>query len=209
MTTWLPEPPDGLTFEDVSLFYVGVMPGDEARGLVPYYHHRILVDAADVGHINFKVGDSDHVRLYAGHIGFHVKPVYRGHGFAGKACRALVPLVSRHYQDVILTADPDNLASVRTIEGLGARFLDEVPVPLDDPQHSSGSLTKRRYRWCQRPMNPAHAIAEPVLRSRASGAKPDSVVMPAEDFVSHPAQACVAFPTWTARPIGDGPWLGC
>ncbi|MBI1177574.1 GNAT family N-acetyltransferase [bacterium] len=147
MKSLLPEPPEGLTYEDVSLFYVGVMPGDENRGIVPYYHHRILVDSADVGHINFKVGDTDHVRLYAGHVGFSVKPVYRGHGYAGKACRALTPLLARHYDDVILTADPENLASRRTIEGLGACFENEVPVPLDDPQAASGSRFKRRYRW--------------------------------------------------------------
>lgn len=147
MKTMLPAPPEGLAYEDVSLFFVGVMPGDEQHGLVPYYHHRILVDSADVGHINFKVGDTDHVRLYAGHVGFEVKPVYRGHGYAEKACRALVPLMTRHYDDVILTADPTNLASLRTIERLGARFESELPVPENDPQYSRGARIKRRYRW--------------------------------------------------------------
>lgn len=147
MKSLLPEPPEGLAFEDVNLFYVGVMPGDERRGLVPYYHHRILVESADVGHINFKVGDTDHVRLYAGHVGFEVKPVYRGHGYAEKACRALIPLMTQHYEDVILTADPTNLASLRTIERLGASFENELPVPETDPQFLRGARTKRRYRW--------------------------------------------------------------
>jgi len=147
MKAWLPEPPEGLAHEDVRLFFVGVMPGDDQRGLVPYYHHRILVDLADVGHINFKVGDTDHVRLYAGHVGFDVKPMYHGHDFAGKACHALIPLVRRHYDEVILTADPDNLASIRTIEKLGACFADERPVSEHDPQFAGGSRIKRRYVW--------------------------------------------------------------
>jgi tagatose 1,6-diphosphate aldolase len=164
MNTMLAEPPDGLTYDDVRLFYVGIMPGDEDRGLAPYYHHRILVNDADVGHVNFRVGDTDHVRLYAGHLGYDVKPVYRGHGYAGKACRALAPLVVRHYDDVILTADADNAASIKTIEKLGATFLEELPVPPTDPQFKRGSRIKRRYRWCQRP-----AVASDLDLSLAMG----------------------------------------
>jgi tagatose 1,6-diphosphate aldolase len=157
-----------LTHEDVRLFYVGVMPGDDERGLAPYYHHRILVDSADVGHINFKVSDSDHVRLYAGHVGFEVKPMYHGHGYASKACRALVPLMNRYYDEVIFTADPDNLASIRTIEGLGACFLDEQPVPPTDPQHTRGSRIKRRYGWRQRTVSLSGALVEPGVSAWSS-----------------------------------------
>lgn len=145
MKSVLPEPPAALAFDDVSLFYVGVMPGDWLRGLAPFYHHRIVVNSADVGHINFRVGDSEHVRLSAGHVGYEVKPYYRGHGYAGKACRALAPLLRRHYVEIILTTDPDNLPSIRTIERLGLQFLDEVTVPPHDPQFARGSRIKRRY----------------------------------------------------------------
>jgi hypothetical protein len=142
----LPEPPAAaLAFDDVSLFYVGAMPGDGPRGLAPYYHHRIVVSSADVGHINFRVGDTEHVRLSVGHVGYEVKPYYRGHGYAGKACRALAPLLRRHYEEIILTTDPDNLPSIRTIERLGLQFLDEVTVPPHDPQFARGSRIKRRY----------------------------------------------------------------
>lgn len=136
------------------------MPGDDQRGLVPYYHHRILVASADVGHINFKVGDTDHVRLYAGHVGYEIKPVYRGHGYAGKSCRALIPLVKRHYDNVILTADADNLAAVRTIEQLGACFEAETLVPPTDPQYQRGFRLKRRYRWNPTARGYAFAVME-------------------------------------------------
>lgn len=145
MKSVLPEPPAALAFDDVSLFYVGVMPGYRLRGLAPYYHHRIVVNSADVGHINFRVGDSAHVRLCVGHVGYEVKPYYRGHRYAGKACRALAPLLRRHYAEIILTTDPDNLPSIRTIERLGLQFLDEVTVPPHDPQFARGSRIKRRY----------------------------------------------------------------
>jgi len=147
MNTSLSLPSADLTYDEVSLFFVGILPGDERRGWVPTYHHRILVDDADVGHINFRVGETDFVRIHAGHIGYEVKPVYRGRGFAEKACRALAPLVARHFDDVILTADADNLASIRTIEKLGAAFIDETIVPPNAFGPCSDSRIKRRYRW--------------------------------------------------------------
>lgn len=43
--------------------------------------------------------------------------------------------------------DPDNHASMRIIERLGASFVDEVAVPPHDPHYQRGSRSKRRYRW--------------------------------------------------------------
>jgi len=48
---------------------------------------------------------------------------------------------------VTITCDPDNWASRRTIERLGAELVDEVAVPADDPHYQRGSRTKKRYRW--------------------------------------------------------------
>jgi hypothetical protein len=39
------------------------------------------------------------------------------------------------------------VASRRTIERLGAEFIDEVPVPEHDPHYARGSRIKRRYLW--------------------------------------------------------------
>lgn len=48
---------------------------------------------------------------------------------------------------VILTADPANTPSIRTIQKLGAKFLGEVEVPPDDPAYAGGARHKRRYEW--------------------------------------------------------------
>ena len=107
-----------------------IVPGELSCGFVPYYHFRILVaQGAKVGHINFRVGDTEHVRLCGGHIGYEVSEAFRGHSYALQACRALAPFVRSFYEAVVITCDPDNLASMRTIERLGARFIDEVAVP--------------------------------------------------------------------------------
>jgi tagatose 1,6-diphosphate aldolase len=141
-------PPETLSSGEVTLQFVRVVPGEPSRGFVPYYHFRSLAaDGSEVGHINFRVGDTNHVRLCAGHIGFEVTEAFRGHGYALQACRALAPFVRSIYESVTITCDPDNLASMRTIERLGARFVDEVVVPENDPHYQRGSRIKRRYKW--------------------------------------------------------------
>jgi predicted acetyltransferase len=144
----LPAPAETLSSCDVTLRFVKIMPGEPSRGLVPYYHFRILVgDGTDAGHINFRVGDTEHVRNSAGHIGFEIIEAFRGHRYAYQACRAIAPFIRSIYDVVIVTCDPDNQASVKTIERLGAKFTDVVPVPPHDPQYQRGSRFKRRYQW--------------------------------------------------------------
>ena len=141
-------PPDTLCFGEVRLSFVRVIPGDPSRDFVPAYHFRILAaDGSDVGHINFRIGDTEHVRVCAGHIGFQILEPFRGHGYAFQACRAIAPFVRSVYEAVTITCDPDNRASIRIIERLGASFTDEVPVPAHDPNFQRGSRSKRRYRW--------------------------------------------------------------
>ena len=144
----LPIPPNNLTFDQVTLRFVRMLPGDPAFGGVPAYHFRIwLADGLDVGHINFRVGETPHILVCAGHIGFEVRETCRGHHYALQACRAIAPFVRQLYPAVTITCDPDNAASRRTIERLGAQFVDQVPVPPGDPQYLRGSREKRRYAW--------------------------------------------------------------
>jgi predicted acetyltransferase len=143
----LPMSPEKLAFGNVTLRFVKVVPGEPSRGLVYYYHFRIHTsDQSDVGHINFRVGDTNHVRLYAGHIGFEILEQFRGRGYARDACRAIAPLVRSIYREVIITCDTDNDASRKTIERLGARFLEEIAVPANDPHYRQGRR-KLRYQW--------------------------------------------------------------
>jgi predicted acetyltransferase len=144
----LPVPPAALSWGDVTARFVRVVPGEPGRGFVPSYHFKIIAaDGSEVGHINLRIGDTEHVRICAGHIGYEIREPFRGRGYALKACRAIAPFVRTIYREVIITCDPDNAASRRTIEGLGATFTDEVAVPPGDPQYQRGSRRKRRYRW--------------------------------------------------------------
>jgi predicted acetyltransferase len=137
-----------LAYGQVRLRFGGIVPADGRWGIVPYYHFRILTAGGkDVGRINLRVGDSHHVKIIVGHVGYEIAEAHRGHGYALQACRAMAPFVRTIYPEVIITSDPENVASVRTIERLGAEFIEEVAVPPDDPQYARGSRRKRRYRW--------------------------------------------------------------
>jgi len=145
--TSLPAPPPELDFEGVTLRLGRIVPAEVERRLSPYYHFGIFSEGTEVGHINFRIGTSEHLQLYAGHIGYTVREPYRGHHYAFCACRAVAPFVRNIYPSVILTSDRDNWPSLRTILRLGAVFLEEVAVPRHDPAYQSGSRVKRRYRW--------------------------------------------------------------
>lgn len=143
----LPKPPDLLTHGPVALQFAKLVPADTMRGFALYFHFQINTGGTEVGHINLRVGHSDHVRFYAGHIGFEVIPVHRGNRYAYHACLAIAPLARSVLPELVFTCDPDNHASRRTIELIGASFIDQMIVPPEDPHYAHGSRIKQRFLW--------------------------------------------------------------
>ncbi len=124
---------------------VSVEPGEE---LVPFYHFKILDTVGTiVGHINFKVGNTNHIRQCVGHIGYEILPEHRGNSYSYFACDAIRPFVQEFYNKVILTCDPENTPSIKIIEKLNGKFLNEITVPKHDPSYRGRFSKKRRYEW--------------------------------------------------------------
>jgi predicted acetyltransferase len=124
---------------------VTVKPGGE---LVPFYHFEII-DTVEtvVGHINFKVGNTNHIRQCVGHIGYEILPEHQGNSYSYFACNAIRPFVQKFYNKVILTCDPENTPSIKIIEKLNGKFLNEVIIPKHDPSYKGKFSKKRRYEW--------------------------------------------------------------
>ena len=134
--------------------------GDKAMGRVPQYHfwmrvrHDIpppigtsLPPVRIAGAIGLRVGSTSSLEMYYGHFGYHVYPPARGHHYAERACRLLLPLARKHgLKTLWITCNPDNFASRRTCERLGAALVSIVPVPQDEPLYSKGEREKCRYR---------------------------------------------------------------
>lgn len=142
------EPPP-MSFADVSLLLEKTIPADPVKGLVPVYRFEIINRRKEkVGHISFKVGDVAHIRQYAGHIGYEVVGRHRGKGYAAKACLAIRRFVSQYYDEVIITADPDNFPSLKTIANIGAEYLNDVEIPEDNFMNRERDIRfKKRFAW--------------------------------------------------------------
>jgi predicted acetyltransferase len=113
-----------------------------------YQFHMVHVESRDVvGNIRFSIGSTRHLELYAGHIGYGVLPDHRGHHYAARAVKLLVPLASTVGIDPLwITCDPENLASRRTLELAGAELIEIVDVPADCSIFHKGHPRKCRYR---------------------------------------------------------------
>ena len=132
----------------IKLIFEKLIEVEPSAELVPYYHFKIAIDNGTiVGHINFKVGDTQHIRRCVGHIGCEILQDYRGNNYSYFACNAVRPFIRTIYDKVILTSDPNNMASIKIIKKLNAKFLNEIIVPAHDPSYKSGARRKKRYEW--------------------------------------------------------------
>lgn len=117
---------------------------------VPTYsfHMVSIAHGTQMGQINLRIGSTPHVERYAGHIGYGVHSEHRGHHYAARSVKLLLPLARRHALDPIwITCDPENLASRRSLEIAGAEFVEIVDVPADcGIRKFGGKLRKCRYR---------------------------------------------------------------
>lgn len=125
------------------------LPEDLVHGWVPSYRFtmRPLHGRAELGTIDIRIGDNENI-YYAGHIGYRVHPPYRGHHMAEKACRLIVRIARAHgMNQVVITCNPDNLPSRRTIERLGARLESIVDIPPNNELYLYGDRQKCRFIW--------------------------------------------------------------
>ena len=124
-------------------------PANPKRGWVPAYRFAMRLDGVDhaVGRLGFRVGSNYTLDHYAGHLGYEVSLEFRGARLAERSCRLVLPLARRHgFQDLWITCNPDNWASRRTCERLGAEMIEIVDLPADSDLFAPGSERKCRYR---------------------------------------------------------------
>lgn len=141
--------PEPMVDGELTLHLHRTCPADPNRGVVPAYEfHMVHSETAEtMGRISLRVGDTEFLRLYAGHIGYGVEPPFRGHRYAARSCRLLLPLAARHgFGELWITVNPDNTPSRRTCEILGAEMMGIVDVPPGCDMYSRGDRQKCRYR---------------------------------------------------------------
>ncbi|MDN5764286.1 MAG: GNAT family N-acetyltransferase [Humibacillus sp.] len=96
------------------------------EGRVPS-SYRWVVDADRVvGTVALRHALNPALLVVGGHLGYAVEPGFRRRGVATAAVRLALSMASARGLDrVLITCDPDNVASARTIERVGGRLEDE------------------------------------------------------------------------------------
>ncbi len=137
----------------VTRFPDGIERGDEIAGRWPGYFFwmRLRPPCSPAvpmaGTLSFRLADTEQIRLYSGHIGYGVFPPARGHHYAERSVRLVVPLAKTHGMDHLwITCNPDNHASRRTCERLGARLIETVDISRNNLLYEKGERQKCRYR---------------------------------------------------------------
>jgi len=138
---------EGLDDGELSLKCVDKRPGDLLRRYVPSYYFAIKLGGRIIGHISFRVGYTKSL-YYSGQIGYAVDSAHRGKGYAGRACRLMIPLMRAHgMTKVLITNNTDNTASRRVCEKLGARLIRVVKIPRWHELYQTGDRDKNIFEW--------------------------------------------------------------
>ena len=105
-------------------------------GFVPQTVFWIVDSGRAAGMLRMRHTLNDKLRVEGGHIGYYVAPGSRGKGLAGRALgEALMLLRGMGLSEVMLTTDPDNVASIRVIEGHGGRLTGQ-------PEHDGAVINQ-------------------------------------------------------------------
>ncbi|MEZ5938303.1 MAG: GNAT family N-acetyltransferase [Hyphomonadaceae bacterium] len=100
-----------------------------------------------VGRLSFRPSTDIRNLLYAGQVGYRIAEQYRGRGYAAEAVRLLLPIArGRGLDELWVTCNPDNRASIRTLEKIGAVYVETVDLPPGEYYYERGEVQKRRYR---------------------------------------------------------------
>ncbi len=95
------------------------------------YYNIVLKSGEKIGEISAKLGMND-VMYLIGNVGYSIIEPYRGNGYAGEAVELIEEVfIKNGMRKILITNDPNNHASRRVCEKLGARFIEAARVPKD------------------------------------------------------------------------------
>ena len=134
---------------ELELILIEQYPGNPNLNFAPAYRFKMVnsYDGREFGRIDLRIGNTYDLRMYSGHVGYRVYEAHRGHRFAARAVRLVLPLARQHQLDILwITCNPDNHASRRSCELAGLKFIEIVDLPHDNDMYLRGERQKCRYR---------------------------------------------------------------
>ena len=139
---------DFLKNDEIQLILEKTVDGDLEKGWVPAYHFAICDNKGlKMGVCDLRIGHNDKL-YYGGNIGYNIDAAYRGNHYAGKACLLLFKLAKKHNLEyLIITCNPDNIASKKTCEYAGGELLEVVELPTDSDMRERGETQKCIFKF--------------------------------------------------------------
>ncbi len=130
--------PGRLVDGDLELVLVDTCPPDPSVGRVPMYRFdmRLAGTGTKIGSVCLRTRCTQRLKQYGGHLSYDVYEEYRGNRYAARSCRLLFPLAMSHgNQSLLITCRPDNLASIRTCELIGAEYVDTIDTEREPGEY--------------------------------------------------------------------------
>ncbi|PUB11431.1 GNAT family N-acetyltransferase [Paenisporosarcina sp. OV554] len=142
-------PFDIIKGEEIDLIIEQKIPENKVKGFVPTYCYAINLTGTKltIGTIDLRIGNNT-LTYYGGHIGYGIDKKHRGHHYAAKACKLLGKVALAHGMDeLIITCNPENIASQKTCIRIGAELIEIVDLPTDTDMYLEGERQKCIYKW--------------------------------------------------------------
>ncbi len=84
-----------------------------------------------IGVIKLRPKLTPELREYGGHIEYEVAEKFRGNNYAARSCKLLFPLMKKlKINSTIITCDPSNIASIKTIEKIGGKLISTKNIEI-------------------------------------------------------------------------------
>lgn len=142
---------DDFEFNQLDDIYDEEIELDLALGITSkreYYYKIIKLDTLEyIGTCNICL-EKNEKNEYLGNIGYCIFPKYQGNNYAYKASK-LLSKVAKYYgvDNLLITANPKNLASIKTINKLGAHFVNIRKIPKNHCLYKQGDRYVYAYEW--------------------------------------------------------------
>lgn len=136
-----------LSDRELSLVCVEKQDAVPEKKYVPGYLFQVYRGNESIGDVHLRIGYTDGL-YYGGQVGYNIDEAHRGNGYAGRACRLLVPVAKAHgMQKLLITNSHTNTASMRVCEKLGAKLLRTAPLPQWHELYQKGQRFENIYEW--------------------------------------------------------------
>ncbi|TGY97487.1 GNAT family N-acetyltransferase [Petralouisia muris] len=139
--------PEFLETNEIKLILERTFQEDKEKGYVPACCFAICDKKEQkIGACDLRMGHNENT-YYGGNIGYEIEESYRGRHYAQKACKALLQLAKACKMEyVLITCNPDNIASRKTSEYAGGVLEGIVELPEGHELRSGGRTQSCIYR---------------------------------------------------------------